>query len=770
MGFRRPASTLVAGLCIVGVAALLNSALAPARDLAASVLYALLALLASSQRLRMHPRVGTMSLGFLFVLAALFQCGIAPGIGAAMLSALGGLLFASPDGRRQGLGTTLHAAGTLAVAAWAAGAVFGGLAPTGQAPWELTRLLLPAAAAVTVYHAISILGVSAVSVLAGYGLPKRWLREALWMVPVYFAGGAAALAIGVAYREFGVGVFVLGLPIIYVLQRSYAIRADRTSEQLRHLEERTQASEKLAQLYMSVVEALSAAVEAKDQGTRLHVRRVQSLARAVGRRVGLEGEDLQAVETAAVLHDIGKLAVPDHILSKPSRLTDRELELVKTHPAVGEAILRPIDFGADVGSIVRHHHEKMDGSGYPDGLVGDAIPMGARVLGAIDVYDALVSDRPYRQAWRAERAIEYLRQHSGTAFDPNVVEALVETLHSGELGEEEASTEADGAAAGLVAAGSAGDLAAVSQPSPQEPQTALGALVEELACRPPVHTCVAYELDERNAEVAVVAAAGEYADAFGRLRTPVGIGPSGTAAWTGRVVVGGSAVADVAGVSSDPPEGLTASMVAAVPVAGPSGRTRVVVSLYTYLDAEPPDALLAEAAAGAVEAIAPADPRARVPGRDDEYAALLEYAAFLAALSRSVTQARQVGERVVVMAVGLGGVEEKLGRELLLDLAQELRLCGRGRARVVERENAGEIVLILPPAVEAAARECVQAFEAAARTRGRCTDTLRVSVGAAVFPGDAESAHGLICIAEMRMAQGGEATLSQAPDRVSASA
>ena len=723
---RWPARVLVAGLCLLGLAALLGSVRAPFHDGAACVVYALLALLASSQRLRMHPNVGTMSLGFLFVFAALFQCGPTAGIAAAVLSALGNLLFAAAHERRQPPLTTLHALGMLSVAAGAAGAMFDGLAPLAPADRHLATLLLPAAAAVGVYYLATIAGVSAMSLLAGYGLPRHWLREAAWMAPVYFAGGAAALAVGLAYRQFGPGVFVLGLPIFYVVQRSYALRADRTAEQLRHLEERTAASEKLAHLYMSVVEALSSAVEAKDQGTRLHVRRVQSLARAVGRRVGLVGEELQAVETAAVLHDIGKLAVPDQILAKPSRLTDSEFELVKAHPEVGEAILRPIDFGVDVGSIVRHHHEKMDGSGYPDGLVGDAIPLAARVLGVIDVYDALVSDRPYRQAWRAERALGYLRTQAGSAFDPAVVEALAQAIGEGEPADEGADDDLRRA---VAAAAERAALPAEASPQPWQP------LVEEWSRRAPVHTCVAYELDPRHAEVAVVAAAGEYAETFARLRTPLGLGPSAAAARAGRVVLGAGAVADVAGAPGAPPEGLAASMVAAVPVVESSGTVRVVISLYTYLDAEAPDNLLAEVAVRAAQAAQP------LAAPEREQGELLEYAAFLAALERSVTRARQHGERLVVMAVGLPEPDP----ERLLALGQELRLAGRGQARVAERESAGEIILALPPVVEAAARECLQAFDA--------SEAGGFPVGSAVFPADADSAHGLICVAQMRRAR-----------------
>jgi putative nucleotidyltransferase with HDIG domain len=750
--FPRPAWTLIAGMCVVGLAAFLTSLEVAPRDGVACVVYALFAFLASSQRLLMHPRVGTMSLGFLFVFAALFECGTAAGIAAAILGVVGGLVFTNAEGQRQRLTTTFYAAGTLTIAAWAAGTAFQGLAPANRGAAGLAQLLLPCGAAVTVYYAISVGGVVAISMIAGSGLPRRWLIEAIWMAPVYYAGGAAALMLEVAYYQFGPAVLVLGLPIVYVMHRSYAVRAVQSAEELRHLGERTVASERLAHLYMSIVEALSAAIEAKDQGTRLHVRRVQSLARAVGKRVGLAGPELEAVETAAVLHDIGKLAVPDHILSKPSRLTDSEYEMVRAHPEVGEAILRPIDFGADVGSIVRHHHERIDGSGYPDGLMAEQIPLGARVLGVIDVYDALVSDRPYRKAWRAERAVEYLREHAGTAFDTSVVEALAEVLASGEAGED--SPAPVGMAEHAIRRGTATKAA-------PDPRSEGGRALSDLACRlaseAPVHTCVLYEVNVRNAEISAVAVAGDHAECFAQVRAPLGMGPSATAARTGRPIVGHPAAEDLACVADEPPEGLKASTVAAMPITTPSGRLWGVVSLYSPPEAAVSEGLLVDAAAQAGEAVRRLEAPVRESTSGDEAGGdLLEYAAFLTALNRQIRQGQAAPEPVAVMIVGVHSPDAEAQREFLFDLAKELRLCGRGQARVVEREAAGEIVALFPPEIEPAARACVQEFEALAReAAGEDGPAPRVdaAVGSAAFPDDADGAYGLISLAETRMAR-----------------
>ena len=183
----------------------------------------------------------------------------------------------------------------------------------------------------------------------------------------------------------------------------------------------------LNRLLLSTVETLATAIDAKDEVTHDHVRRVQQGTLALARLLGVsDTETLKAIEAAALLHDTGKIAVPEHILNKPGKLTPAEFDKMKRHAPIGAEILSSIDFPYPVVPIVRHHHENWDGTGYPDGLRGAEIPLGARILSVVDCFDALTSDRPYRRRMTEEQALTILRDRRGTMYDPLVVDTFTE--------------------------------------------------------------------------------------------------------------------------------------------------------------------------------------------------------------------------------------------------------------------------------------------------------------------------------------------------------
>jgi HD-GYP domain-containing protein (c-di-GMP phosphodiesterase class II) len=186
--------------------------------------------------------------------------------------------------------------------------------------------------------------------------------------------------------------------------------------------------ERLDRAYMGTAEALAAALEAKDAYTAQHARSIVEHAEAVGRRLGLDAQELRDLRYGAVFHDIGKIAVPEAILNKRGPLTAAERREVERHTIVGEQILAPVEFLAGVRKLVRHEHERWDGAGYPDGLAGEQIPLGARIILACDAFHAMTSDRPYRAAMTTEQAIAELRRGAGSQFDPRVVAALLELL------------------------------------------------------------------------------------------------------------------------------------------------------------------------------------------------------------------------------------------------------------------------------------------------------------------------------------------------------
>jgi putative nucleotidyltransferase with HDIG domain len=184
----------------------------------------------------------------------------------------------------------------------------------------------------------------------------------------------------------------------------------------------------LAQLnvLVSTVHTLSTAIDSRDDVTPRHVRRVQHGTLSLARELGVTDEDtLCGLEAAALLHDTGKMAVPEHILNKPGRLTAGEFETMKRHAPIGAQIVASIEFPYPVAPVVRHHHENWDGTGYPDGLKGEQIPLGARILSVVDCFDALTSDRPYRGRMTAEQALRIIIDRRGTQYDPKVVDAFV---------------------------------------------------------------------------------------------------------------------------------------------------------------------------------------------------------------------------------------------------------------------------------------------------------------------------------------------------------
>lgn len=230
-------------------------------------------------------------------------------------------------------------------------------------------------------------------------------------------GAAIAGLIQFVTQVAGWEMSVLVLPAVFVIYRSYRLHLGRWEDQKHHLED-------MAALNMRTIETLALAIEAKDHTTGDHLQRVRVYALELGKDMGLSPLELEALQAASVLHDIGKLAVPEHIISKPGKLTPEEFEKMKVHPIVGAEIVEQVRFPYPVAPIVRSHHEKWDGSGYPDGLSGEAIPIGARILSAVDCLDALASDRQYRRALPLHEAMARVVKDSGKAFDPKIVAAL----------------------------------------------------------------------------------------------------------------------------------------------------------------------------------------------------------------------------------------------------------------------------------------------------------------------------------------------------------
>jgi putative nucleotidyltransferase with HDIG domain len=246
-----------------------------------------------------------------------------------------------------------------------------------------------------------------------------WRRDFLWFLPFYIVGAILAVAAYLIGANLGWMTSLLLVPMVYTVYRAY-------SAQMAFAREREQHAVDTEALHLRTIEGLAMAIEAKDQGTHLHLLRVRVYVAELGRLMGLDQSLMQALLIASFLHDIGKLAVPEYIINKPGKLTPEEFEKMKIHPVVGADILERVRFPYPVVPIVRSHHEAWDGSGYPDGLKGEEIPIAARLLTAVDCFDALASERPYRRAMPLDEAMAFVKSRAGIQFDPQIVELLAE--------------------------------------------------------------------------------------------------------------------------------------------------------------------------------------------------------------------------------------------------------------------------------------------------------------------------------------------------------
>jgi len=353
---------------------------------------------------------------FLITTAILF------GPGPATLAIAAGAIVLSWR-RQKPVRQTAFNTASLAVSMWVAAHAFFFIArvpPLAVAMPPVASIVAPLLAMTVVYFSLNS-GLTAIVV----GLDTRqspfdiWRRHFQWLSISYFAAASVAFCLILLIQQGVVVAIVVVVPLLAVFHLTIRSSFGRVEDARRHLSD-------MDRLYLSTVETLAMAIDAKDDVTHSHVRRVQAYAIGLARALGISDQQtLKAIEAAALLHDTGKLAVPEHILNKPGKLTDAEFEKMKTHVDVGADILSLVQFPFPVVPIVQCHHENWDGSGYPRGVRGGEIPIGARILSVVDCFDALTSDRPYRRAMTDEAALDILRERRGRMYDPTVVDTFI---------------------------------------------------------------------------------------------------------------------------------------------------------------------------------------------------------------------------------------------------------------------------------------------------------------------------------------------------------
>src|SRR5580693_2385595 len=389
------------------------------QDLMRFACYLAVAVLASGLKVQLPGIDGTMSVNFLFILLGVLELSLPETLLIGCTASLVQSIWQTRK-RLDPVKVIFNVAGMMANASALCYLSYHWLAAR-LGPNKPFLLMLAA----LVFFLANTLPISFVIALTeGKSSRKVWSECYFWSFPYYLVGAAAVGLVGVVNRQAGWATSLLVLPLIYWVYRSYRLYLGRLEAEKDRVEVEKRHVEEIASLNMRTIEALALAIEAKDHTTHQHLQRVRVYALEIAKELGLSESETEALRAAALLHDIGKLAVPEHIINKPGRLTQAEFEKMKVHPMVGAEILERVAFPYPVAPIVRSHHERWDGSGYPDGLKGDQIPKGARVLAAVDCLDALASHRQYRNALPLDAAMEEVTRMSGSSFDPAVIEIL----------------------------------------------------------------------------------------------------------------------------------------------------------------------------------------------------------------------------------------------------------------------------------------------------------------------------------------------------------
>ncbi len=378
------------------------------------IAYTVAALIAAGMKVSLPGITGTMSVSYVFILIAIAELSLGEVVLIAALSSIVQSVWYAKK-RPQPVHLAFNAASISLSSAAAYAAYHYSAHLTSDHTLQLGLQLASASGTYFLLNTFSIAGV--VALTENGKITSIWRNGYFWSFPYYMIGASITALMRYLSNFFDWKLSLFVFPVVYVIFRSYRLY-------LGQLEREKHYAEEMAALHLRTIEALALAIETKDHTTGTHLRRVQVYAREIAKELSLDESETKALQAASILHDIGKLAVPDYIISKPGRLTPEEFEKMKIHPIVGAEILATINFPYPVVPIVRAHHEKWDGSGYPDGLRDTSIPLGARILACVDCFDALASDRQYRKALPLPEALAVVQRESGRSFDPAVVTIL----------------------------------------------------------------------------------------------------------------------------------------------------------------------------------------------------------------------------------------------------------------------------------------------------------------------------------------------------------
>ncbi|MBV9609465.1 MAG: diguanylate cyclase, partial [Acidobacteria bacterium] len=644
--------------------------------------------------------------------------------------------------------------------------------------------------AACVYFVTNTLPIAAViSLVENKTFRQVWSDCYFWSFPYYVVGAAIAGVVSIINQHVGWQTSLMVLPVVYWIYRSYRLYLGRLEDEKRHVEQ-------IAGLHLRTIEALALAIEAKDQNTHDHLQRVRVYAMELAKELGLGQDDIEALRAAALLHDIGKLAVPEHIINKPGRLTPEEFEKMKIHPVVGAEILKRVDFPYPVVPIVRSHHEKWDGSGYPDGLQGEEIPIGARILSAVDCLDALASDRQYRRALPLEEAMAEVVRQAGKQFDPQVVDVLKrryveleEMARSRAVAEDpgKLSTEMKIERGEAPAAGFEKDVTVYPQnesmflssiaAARQEAQAlyelshdlgnslsldeTLSVLSVRLKKLVPFDAIAVYT--KKDNRLIPQHVSGDDFRLFSSLEIPLGQGLSGWVAETCKPILNGNPSVEP-GYLQDARKFSTLRSGMAVPLESLDGVIGVLALYKAEVDAFTKDHLRIALAISSKVALCVENAlkyqQAESSATTDYLTGLPNARSLFMHLDRELARCKRTDTSLTVMVCDLDGFKQVNDRFGHLEGNRVLKLFADGMREICReydytaRMGGDEFVIVAPGLTGEAAEEKAQHLAGLAREAGRkvCNeDLLSVSVGAAFFPDEGNDAEHLLTEADRKM-------------------
>jgi len=763
------------------------------QDLTRFACYLAVAVLASGLKVQLPGIDGTMSVNFLFILMGVMELSLPE----TLVIGCAASLFQSVWQTRKRLDPVkvlFNVAGMMANASALTYLSYHWL--TARFASNKPILLMVAA---LVFFFANTLPISVVIALTeGKSSRKVWSECYFWSFPYYLVGAAAVGLVGIINRTAGWQTSLLVLPLIYWVYRSYRLYLGRLEAEKDRVEVEKRHVEEIASLNMRTIEALALAIEAKDHTTHTHLQRVRTYAIEVAKELKLDEAQIEALRAAALLHDIGKLAVPEQIINKPGRLTPEEFEKMKVHPIVGAEILERVAFPYPVAPIVRYHHERWDGSGYPEGLAGEQIPIGARILATVDCLDALASHRQYRPALPLAEAMEKVKERAGTSFDPRIVAILerhyVELERLAQMTEEtivpHTLSKMVKVERGLAPATgfekddptthgvteNADFLTSIAS-ARQEAQTmfelsqdlgvslSLSETLSVLSMR--LRRMIPYDsiavFVNRNGWLLAELVSGENFRMLSSLKIRVGEGLCGWVAENCKPIVNGNPQVE-AGYVVDPGKHTTLQSALVVPLEGLNGVVGVLAMYHANRDAFTPDHLRILLAVASKVALSVENAlkyqQAESSATTDYLTGLPNARSLFVHLAQEVARCRRTKTPLAVMVCDIDGFKQindsfghLEGDKLLREFCTRLKEACRGYDYVA-RMGGDEFVITAPGLTPEAAKEKAERLNQAAIESGRHVcgrELITLSVGTVFCPDDGHDVERLLAEADRRM-------------------